>query len=524
MHLIALVTNHEGFANYGNALRLIRARGGKSEIICLAPVSRQWHGNREDPGLPVRILANSPGLAAASAETCAVRELARAVVDEDPDIFFHCDPQTPVAIQMTGLLRELGYRGLIIGGQGCLAPPDTAELHADRWLCFGARQVARMGSKHRTSVYAAGLPHLDRLRNLPVTLGGYGVFLAHRSPEAPVIDATLAAYEKHFRLPLVVRDHPDYPERYRHRPTLPLPPILTQSGHWSTTTFLQHCNLVLGTDATSLIDALYLGKPVALLPNAGLTAFDHFPGISDGFSPAAISAAALRVVRQPQRVLEFLDDVVGGVRHDHAECVVKALERLVSSGPLRAVSGLPAPVLASANGEYALPSVATRVELAGLISPGGNAAELGVAKGSFSDELLRARSDIHLYSIDRWAGDRGHDDGEFSAARALLARHGGRSTVVRKSFAEAVQDFGPGSLDFIYLDGYAHDGQDGGRTLESWWSRVKPGGIFAGHDYHPDWKSTMDVVDDFCRRHGLEMQTTSGDFFPSWYVRKAVAA
>jgi Methyltransferase domain len=521
MHLIAFATTHEGLENYLAAIRLAEARGGKVEI---AWVTRA--GGRSPPlldgcGLTSRLLS----LPAENAESAAGRAMlagyACEIVADDPDIFFLCDAQAPLSGAMAALLRESGYRGLIVGGQGGLAMSGAKDLGADRLLCFGERPVERLPARHRRSAYAVGLPRLDRLRDLPVTSEPYSVFLAHRSPEGPVIDATLSAFEKQSRLPVVVCGHPDYPGLYRHRPTLSLPGAFSRAPGRTTLEAIQHCRLVLATDATGVLDALYLGKTVVLLPNAGLAAFDRYPGVSEGFAPSAIAQAARRCAEEPGRVAEFLQETVGGIDRRHAESVLAAWSRLLSSGPLRKASRTTRTAVVASNPESPLPRITTRVELARFIPAGGTAAELGVAKGAFSDELLSAGGDFRLYSVDRWAGDRGHDNEEYSAACALLGRHGARSVVVRKSFDAALHDFAPGSLDLVYIDGYAHDGQDGCRTLEDWWTRVRPGGVLAGHDYHPDWKLTMEAVDNFCGKHGLRVQTTDGDFFPSWYVTKA---
>jgi predicted O-methyltransferase YrrM len=161
-----------------------------------------------------------------------------------------------------------------------------------------------------------------------------------------------------------------------------------------------------------------------------------------------------------------------------------------------------------------------RVDLIHLIS-GGRAVELGVAQGLFSEELLRASPFLRLASIDSWDDPaRGHDDEEFKAACARLAPYGPRSIVMRKTFRDALDLFPNNSLDFVYVDGYAHTGQDSGRTLHSWWPKVKPGGVFAGHDYDSQWPLTVQEVDAFAAKWKLKLQFTMHDEFASWYVRK----
>ena len=165
----------------------------------------------------------------------------------------------------------------------------------------------------------------------------------------------------------------------------------------------------------------------------------------------------------------------------------------------------------------------TRLMLAqGLFS--GVGAELGVAGGSFSDEILRYCPAVTLlWSIDRWSDH--HDLREYWSAADRLAQHGQRSRVRRCSFAEAAQLIPDGSLDWCFIDGYAHTGQDGMQTLAEWWRKLRPGGVFSGHDYHPDWPATVKVVDEFVALHGLTLGLTreydkARQEWPSWWVRK----
>lgn len=158
----------------------------------------------------------------------------------------------------------------------------------------------------------------------------------------------------------------------------------------------------------------------------------------------------------------------------------------------------------------------TRSDLAQLFT--GEGVELGVAAGDYSAEILRNPRVSLLRSIDRWADH--HDEAEYRRARALLSQFGRRSQVFRLTFDDALPAFFDGSLDFAYLDAYAHEGQCGGRLLEDWWPKIRPGGCFAGHDYHPEYQPTIDVVDAFVRRHGLTLLLTHADRLPSWYIFK----
>ncbi len=517
MYTIFVSSRAAPFAAYAAAARAQQDAGGRSEMVELVRPGAPNPAGGGGTGVPVTTVRLPEAAPDAPGNAAVLAQVAARLAAADPAVILQCDVRDPFTAGLTQKLREVGYRGVIVGGQGGLADPRPEVLAVDRLLCFGARQVARLRAEHQVSAQAAGLPALDRWRDAAVSRRGYGVFLAHGTPEAPIIDAALAAFEGAIRMPIVVCGHPDFPGLYRHQPRTPGGRLPGGSAD----DLLAHCDFVLATDATAIADAWYLDKPVVLLPNAGLAVFDRYPGIAEGFGPAALLAALRRVMQEPGCAQPWLEELVGGRRYDHAGQVCAALARLAGSGPLRPVEKrTPATDGVPGAGGSRLPKLMTRAELAAFLPTGGAAAELGVAKGAFSAELLQSREDFRLYSIDRWAGDRGHNEEEYGEACALLGGFGERSTIVRKSFDEALADFEPESLDLIYIDGYAHDGQEGGRTLESWWSRLKVGGIFAGHDYHPDWPATMAAVDAFCAAHGLGVQTTSGDYFPSWYVRK----
>lgn len=145
--------------------------------------------------------------------------------------------------------------------------------------------------------------------------------------------------------------------------------------------------------------------------------------------------------------------------------------------------------------------------------------ELGVAKGAFSEHLLSGSRGLHLTSIDKWDDER-HGENEALEARERLAKFKDRSHVLRSTFTEAAKTFEDASLDFIYIDGYAHTGQEAGKTLAEWWPKLKPGGVFAGHDYHVRWAKTVNAVNRFALTHRLPIFLTAVDVYPSWYFFK----
>ncbi len=99
----------------------------------------------------------------------------------------------------------------------------------------------------------------------------------------------------------------------------------------------------------------------------------------------------------------------------------------------------------------------TRLDLAMALF-GGTGAELGVAAGDFSDAILRHCPSVTLlWSIDRWSDH--HDVQEHWHAADRLAVYGARSRVCRCTFDEAASMIPDGSLNWCFIDGYAHTGQ-----------------------------------------------------------------
>lgn len=171
-------------------------------------------------------------------------------------------------------------------------------------------------------------------------------------------------------------------------------------------------------------------------------------------------------------------------------------------------------------------SFTRRDDVAMLIPEGGVGVELGVAAGDFSERILERSGIGYLYSIDMWAGDRGHDMAQYREAIMRLSPYRTRNSLFRMRFDEALPLFNDESLDFIYCDGYAHDGELDGATFRDWYPKLRSGGIIAGDDYHPDWPRVMAAVDRFVADHGLELHVIDcreekwNSMYPTWFAMK----
>lgn len=163
--------------------------------------------------------------------------------------------------------------------------------------------------------------------------------------------------------------------------------------------------------------------------------------------------------------------------------------------------------------------ISTRYDLTRKLFDGVGA-ELGVAAGVFSKTILVNENVTLLYSIDRWSDH--HDFKEYRRVLDNLAEFEHRSIVLRASFDEALTIFPDDYLHWIYIDGYAHTGQENGKTLDDWYPKLQPGGIFAGHDYSTKFPQTVEAVDAFMRKHDLPLYLTTGDTHQSWWTRKPI--
>ena len=181
--------------------------------------------------------------------------------------------------------------------------------------------------------------------------------------------------------------------------------------------------------------------------------------------------------------------------------------------------------------ERLVASFTSRTDITKILPSGGVGVELGVAAGGFSERLLKHSSLAYLYSIDMWAGDRGHDIEQYRWTFRKLDPFRTRSTILKMRFDEALCLFPDEYFDFIYVDGYAHTGEEDGQTFRDWYPKLKPGGIFAGDDYSPAWPLVIAEVDKFVAAQGLKLHIINcapeedwASRQPTWFAFKPPVA
>ena len=132
--------------------------------------------------------------------------------------------------------------------------------------------------------------------------------------------------------------------------------------------------------------------------------------------------------------------------------------------------------------------------------------ELGVAEGIFSERMVASGKFKRFFGVDMYEGER-HDTEQYKRALEKVGLMTNYS-LLRMTFDEAYSLFEDDFFDFVYVDGYAHSGEEGGRTIFNWYKKVKVGGVIAGDDYHQKWPLVLWAVNEFAKQTGLEVMVT----------------
>ena len=166
-----------------------------------------------------------------------------------------------------------------------------------------------------------------------------------------------------------------------------------------------------------------------------------------------------------------------------------------------------------------------RYQIVSLLKGNDNiGVELGVAEGEYSLAIMKSKKFIKFYGIDSYA-DFQHNDSEYLKTKKKLSIFN-NYLLIRNTFENSLNMFENNSLDFIYIDGFAHTGNNGGKTLFQWVDKLKIGGICAGDDYHDDWPLVKKTVQYFTKELNIKLNVTNSSAdgkyseYPSWFFIK----
>ncbi len=129
----------------------------------------------------------------------------------------------------------------------------------------------------------------------------------------------------------------------------------------------------------------------------------------------------------------------------------------------------------------------------------GNAAEIGVASGCYSREMLQWGMETVLM-VDPWEGIWEQD---YQEAADNVREFGDRAIIRKTTSVEAAKDVADLSLDFCYIDADHVAGIE--TDLAAWWPKLRRGGIIAGHDYLNSVYDVNRAVTEFAATHGLHV-------------------
>ena len=165
----------------------------------------------------------------------------------------------------------------------------------------------------------------------------------------------------------------------------------------------------------------------------------------------------------------------------------------------------------------------------------GKGIEVGTAKGDYSELLLLHSNLLLLYSIDHWheqskeeysdianISQAEHDNNK-TLTQQKLNKFGDRSKILNMTSEEASKLFKDEELDFVYVDAN-HTYKAIKEDLGLWYSKVKKGGVFAGHDYLEGELSegnfgVKTAVDEMVKEK-KEKVFVCEETWPSWYIIK----
>jgi hypothetical protein len=149
--------------------------------------------------------------------------------------------------------------------------------------------------------------------------------------------------------------------------------------------------------------------------------------------------------------------------------------------------------------------------------------ELGVAGGIFSKRMVESGKFSKFFGVDLY--DDHHNVTEYKRALKYIGLDK-NYVLLRMAFDDAYDLFDDHFFDFIYFDGYAHTGEEGGKTFSDWYSKLKVGGVFAGDDYHEGWPLVVWAVNHLVAQVGSELhitgmnETNQLNQYPSWFFVK----
>ena len=156
------------------------------------------------------------------------------------------------------------------------------------------------------------------------------------------------------------------------------------------------------------------------------------------------------------------------------------------------------------------------------------AVEVGVDRAEWASLFLDRWQGHQWFGIDAYEPFPEQDfprEADYLTAVQRLAKHAGRTKLIRLASVEAARLFKPGAIDFAYIDA-AHDYESVAADLLAWFPVLSESGIIAGHDFDDGHPGVKRAVKEFAREINQTVYLTAVEGYgresePSWYVYRS---
>lgn len=175
-----------------------------------------------------------------------------------------------------------------------------------------------------------------------------------------------------------------------------------------------------------------------------------------------------------------------------------------------------------------LRALVNRKALLEILPKNAVVAELGVNKGDFSRQILDICHPQKLHLVDIWNTERYHNGLKLDIENKFEKEFASGQLQINLGLStDVVKDFPDNYFDWIYID-TEHSYRCTIAELESYASKIKPGGIIAGHDYMMgNWTGmvrygVIEAVNEFCFKNDWEIIYVTMDIteYQSFAIKK----
>lgn len=151
----------------------------------------------------------------------------------------------------------------------------------------------------------------------------------------------------------------------------------------------------------------------------------------------------------------------------------------------------------------------------------GGAAEIGVAEGNFSEDILKMPVKFpFVYLVDRWRcvptlkGDSANSqiwhEQNYDKVVARVMKYGPRVVIIREDSVSAAERIEDRSLSLVYVDA-DHSYQGVVDDIRAWFPKLKKKGWMAFHDFENPAYGVKRAVTEFCKEKSFNLLKLSED-------------